>query len=297
MRQHDGIAHSSVMREAGFSDYQLRLAVADGRLIRIRRSWLAAPWCDGSLRAAAGAGGRLTCVSAAQRLDLWTPAHEFVHIAVAANASRFDTAGLVVHWSRGPAPVAPHATVEPLLNVLSHAARCLPRLDTLALWESALRRGQIHADVLPRVRWRDPRADALASVAGSLSDSGIETRFVALMRSIGVAVRQQVWIDGQPLDGLIGECLAIQIDGFAHHSRPNDRRRDLRADARLALRGITVLRFDYQQLLFDPDYVIDTVRTAMAQELHLRARTRSGGRRGTHGDGAGVAPPRPRQIG
>ncbi|MFJ6654036.1 DUF559 domain-containing protein [Microbacterium sp. NPDC091313] len=65
--------------------------------------------------------------------------------------------------------------------------------------------------------------------------------------------------------------LAIQIDGFAHH-RAADRRRDIAADARLALLGYTVLRFDYRQILFEPDAVRATVVAAMAQGLHLRRR-------------------------
>lgn len=83
-------------------------------------------------------------------------------------------------------------------------------------------------------------------------------------------MRQQVWVDGHPLDGLIGDRLAVQIDGFAFH-QARDRRRDLRADARLALRGFTVLRFDYAHVLFDADIVRETVLLAIAQGLH-RAR-------------------------
>jgi hypothetical protein len=65
-------------------------------------------------------------------------------------------------------------------------------------------------------------------------------------------------IDGHPVDGLIGEHLVVQIDGFSHH-RAEQRRRDLRAGARLVLRGYTVLRFDYVQVLLAPDEVIGTI--------------------------------------
>jgi very-short-patch-repair endonuclease len=58
--------------------------------------------------------------------------------------------------------------------------------------------------------------------------------------------------------------------GFAHHSSAADRRRDLEADARLALRGYTVLRFDYFQVFFQWDYVVETVLMAVAQGLHRR---------------------------
>lgn len=85
-------------------------------------------------------------------------------------------------------------------------------------------------------------------------------------------MRQQVWIDGHRVDGLIGECLIVQLDGFAHLSSAVNRRRDIEVDARLRLRGYTVLRFDYVQILFHPDEVAEVVLMAMAQGLHRGAR-------------------------
>lgn len=117
--------------------------------------------------------------------------------------------------------------------------------DTLAVWESAIRKKKVSVDVLRSVRWRSESARRLMKAADILSDSGLETHFVALMREIGVVVRQQNIIDGHPVDALIGDRLIVQLDGFQFHSTAKDRRRDLRADARLALRGFVVLRFDY----------------------------------------------------
>lgn len=262
-----GAAHSRSIGAAGFTVHVVRAAVALGFLGRVRRSWLVRPGCDPARRAAAMAGGRLTCVSAASTLGLWTPLHDDVHVAVARTASRVRSPGVRLHWGGGPAPTSPIQTAEPLVNVLFHVARCVPVVDAAAVWESALRSGRTDRYVLERVQWGSERARQLASVASLLSDSGIETHFIHLMHSIGVTVAQQVWVDGHPLDALIGDRLAIQLDGFAHH-QASDRRRDLRADARLALRGFTVLRFDYHQILFDPAYVTATVTDAIAQGLH-----------------------------
>lgn len=262
-----GAAHSRSIAAAGFTVHVVRTAIALGVLERVRRSWLVLPSCDPARRAAATVGGRLTCLSAASALGLWTPRHDEVHVAVAPTASRVRTPGVRLHWGNGPAPTSPIQTEEPLVNVLFHVARCVPLADAAAVWESALRSGRTDRRVLERVQWGSERARRLASVASLLSDSGIETHFIYLMQSIGVTVAQQVWIDGHPLDGLIGERLAIQLDGFAHH-QASDRRRDLRADARLALRGFTVLRFDYHQILFDPEYVTETIMDAVAQGLH-----------------------------
>lgn len=268
----NGVAHTSDARADGFTGQVIAAAVATGHVERVRRSWLVARECDPRRRAAAAVSGRVTCVSAAGMRGLWLPADTTteIHVAVASTASRIPSDGLHLHWGRGPAPVGRNATEEPLVNVLFHVAHCLPERGALAVWESAVRKGMAEPDVLQRVAWRSPQAAALASGVSMLSDSGLETIFVDGMRRAGVVVRQQVWIDGHPVDGLIGTSLVTQIDGFAHHSSAADRRRDLEADARLTARGYTVLRFDYWQVLFAWHHVAETIQLAMAQGAHLR---------------------------
>lgn len=268
LAQRAGVVHSSDARAAGWPAGLVATAVRSGICRRVRRSWLVAPDCDARREAAVAVGGRVTCVSAAALLGLWTPTYSGIHVAVPGNACRLDAEGLVLHWGSGPAPVARNAVDDHVVNVLFHTARCLGRREALPIWESALRTGRVDRPRLERVGWRNAEARELARAASVLSDAGGETVFVHGMRGEGVAVQQQVWIDGHPVDGLIGDRLVVQIDGFAHHSTAADRRRDMRADARLALLGYTVLRFDYQQILFDWPYVRDTVVHAMAQGLH-----------------------------
>ena len=271
LRRRGGAAHTSDIYAAGFSRSAVSASVRGGGMLRIRRSWIVLDDCDAAIVAAVRVGGRLTCVSAAERIGLWTPAHEDVHVVVAPGATRLESTGLRVHWSGGPAPVGARATVDPLINVLHHVARCVEPVGAMAIWESALNKRLVDASVLQGIRWRSTRARRLADLAGALSDSGLETHFLELMRSVGIAVRQQVWIDGHPVDALIGDRLVVQLDGFAHHSDPVARRRDIEADARLRLRGYTVLRFDYVQVLFQPEKVVEIVRSAVAQGLHLAA--------------------------
>ncbi|WEG07368.1 DUF559 domain-containing protein [Microbacterium horticulturae] len=218
---------------------------------------------------AAALGGRVTCVTAARRMGLIVPENTGTHVAVASNASRLHAEGVVLHWAHGPAPVGRHHIDDPVLNVLFQTARCLDRADALALWESALRKGKAEAVLLRRVGWGSTRAQELASVASDLSDSGLETRFSDGMRSEGIAVRRQACLDGRNVDGLIGRSLVIQLDGFAFHSDPTARRRDIAADARLVLRGYTVFRFDFVQIYFQWETVVETIRAAVAQRLHL----------------------------
>ena len=87
-------------------------------------------------------------------------------------------------------------------------------------------------------------------------------------------MRQQVVLDGHRVDGLIGERLVLQIDGFNYHSTPEQRRKDIAGDRRLALRGYTVLRYDYTQILFTWPVVEAEILAAMARGLHLAAASR-----------------------
>lgn len=272
-RARKGILHSSELRTKGFTAREMSAAVSAGLLRRVRRSWLATPECDERRVRAASVGGRVTCLTAARMNALWVPGDaELVHLAVPGTASRFDAGGCRIHWSSGPAAVARSTVDDHPLNVLFHVARCVSLEDAAMVWESAIRTSFVQQPVLARVQWRSDAAHRLAAISSALSDSGIETRFVSIMRVCGVTVRQQARVDGRDVDALIGERLLVQIDGFAHHRRAADRRRDIAADVRLTLRGYTVLRFDYWQILFTPDEVRDAVVLAMAQGMHLPGR-------------------------
>lgn len=261
--------HTAVLRSEGFSPSAMSQVVVHGGARRVRRSWLVTDDCRASEQRAIEVGGRVTCVSEAAERGLWAPRHDGAHVVVPRTSSRMDAEGVLLHWAQGPAPTGAHALHDAPLNMLFHVARCLPLADALAVWESAIRKRLVDPLELKRVRWRCSSAAQLADVASDLSDSGVETRFVALLRRLGVTHRQQVWLDGHPVDALVGELLVVQIDGFAHHQAAA-RRRDLRADARLILRGYTVLRFDFVQVLLFPDEVMATVAAAIAQGLHQR---------------------------
>lgn len=270
LREQGGIAHSATARAAGYSQRAMADAMAGGSVDRVRRSWLVAHDADARARSAVEAGGRITCVTAAARTGLWVPDRDgLVHVAVKPTASRVHGASSVVHWGSGPVPVPPHSVEDPLIDVLFHVARCQARRDAFAVWESAVRLGMVEPAELARVTWRSSAATDIAEHLSALSDSGLESIFVHGVRALGLAVRQQVLIDGHPLDAVIGDRLLVQLDGFEHHSSAQDRRRDIRADTRLALRGHTTLRFDWYQVLFDWAFVERSLLLAVAQGLHL----------------------------
>ncbi|MET1016835.1 MAG: DUF559 domain-containing protein [Leifsonia flava] len=272
LRRNGGIAHTSDVIRAGATRYRIRLTLKSAAVVRVRRDWLALPDCDPQLILAARHGGRLTCLTAASRMGLWTLPDTMTHLAVSPNASRFElAAGVKVHWSVGPAPSSRLMLVDPVENVLVRVAECQPFESAVVVLDSALRRGTTTTGELRRVSAKSSRFTAALEAASEFSDSGIESIPCLRFARIGIVVKQQVIIDGYPVDGLIGDRLVLQIDGYGPHSTVDRRRRDLRQDGRLTLMGYSVFRFDYAQVLGNWAYVESTVLTAMAQGLHLVA--------------------------
>lgn len=269
----DGIRHRKEAYEAGFKPTTVRDFATDGRILVIRRSWLATGSADPRLCTAADAGARLACVSAAQWRGWWLPpdAPDQLHLSLGPHRTNNESS-MKRHWSHPLSAPGPFELIESVEDSLRHIAECLPHDEALVVWESAIRTEQLSPASLRMLPWRSRAASGLADECTGLADSGLETYFVVRMGRRGVFVAQQVVIAGRRVDGLIGSWLVIQVDGHAHHSSPADRARDAAHDAELALRGYTVLRFTYSQVVYQWPEVERTVMRAIAAEFHLHPR-------------------------
>ena len=123
-------------------------------------------------------------------------------------------------------------------------------------------------DALRSIHWTTRAATRLAHEVTGLADSGLESIFLVRLAPWGLDIRQQVVLAGRRVDFLIGDLLVVQVDGHAHHSSPADRGRDVAHDAELRLRGFSVLRFTYAQVLHDWPGVERTIARAVAAGLH-----------------------------
>ena len=176
----------------------------------------------------------------------------------------------VAHWTRPIVPVD-RTLVGGIEDALLHIASCLDRDAALVVWESAVRAERIAPEALRAVAWTSHAARELAAEVTGLSDSGLETLVVIPLRRRGVAVRQQAKIAGRFVDLLVGERLVLQIDGFAYHSSSAQRTSDIAHDAELRLRGFTVLRLSYAQIVHDWPGVERIIDRALAAGLHTVA--------------------------
>jgi very-short-patch-repair endonuclease len=62
--------------------------------------------------------------------------------------------------------------------------------------------------------------------------------------------------------------IALEAEGYAYHGDSLKFAEDCRRYDDLVSAGWLVLRFTYRQVLHDPDWVVATVRAALAQRVH-----------------------------
>lgn len=269
----DGIARRDEVLRAGFPVGFLRAFVRDGYARMIRRAWVALDGARADLVTAAEAGGRVSCVSLARSRGWWMPdgidANLHLHLIPGSGSARMpeDWPG-VLHWTKPIVPGARELTAS-VEDALAQIAICLPFDKALVLWESAARKESLAAEALRGVRWTSRAARELAEAVTGLADSGLETLVVMPLRRWGLQVRQQVVLAGRPVDVLVGDRLVLQIDGYEHHSSSAQRAKDIAHDAELRLRGYTVLRLSYGQIVHDWPAVERRIRRALAAGLHL----------------------------
>jgi very-short-patch-repair endonuclease len=249
----------------------VQAAVAAGAVDIIRRRWLATSAAPTDKLAAAQAGARVACITLARERGWWMPEETDArrHLSLLPHA-RAGTIGKddVAHWTKPVAPASAHSLHESIEDALAHIAVCTAPEAARVLWESAIRIEKLSVEALRNVVWTTRAASELALVVTDLSDSGLESIFLLRLEPWGLPIRQQVILAGHPVDFLIGERLVVQVDGHAHHSSAADRGRDVRHDAELRLRGYTVLRFTYAQVLHDWPAVERAIARAAAAALH-----------------------------
>lgn len=273
VRQLGGVAHRRALRDRGICHRDLAISEDAGTVRRIRRDWFAVPECSADLVAAIRVGGRLTCISAADVLRLWVVPDGALHVAVPPTAARLDLGAAdrtVVHWNRPVVPVDPGSAMEPIENLLAHIARCQPLDFAVAAFDSAVRTGAIPLRQMQTLATGQGSAfRRVVALVNPLADTGIESIPRVRFGRLGIVMVPQVLIDGHRVDGLIGERLIMQFDGYGPHSDRAQRNRDLHEDARLVAQGYTVLRFSRDQVLEDWDFVLASTLATIAQGGHL----------------------------
>ncbi|MGH9273007.1 MAG: DUF559 domain-containing protein [Acidimicrobiales bacterium] len=107
---------------------------------------------------------------------------------------------------------------------------------------------------------------------GCDEESVLERRLLHLVRDHGLppmTVQHEVWHAGRfiaRIDGAYPERrLAVEVDGFAHHSSPDAFQRDRERQNRLVALGWTVLRFTWHDVVNRPSVVAASILDAISR--------------------------------
>jgi very-short-patch-repair endonuclease len=229
-------------------------------------SWIrAAVWSFGDLAAASG-------TSAAWWHQLTTSPPELVEVTVPRNS----------HGRRRPRT---RVLRRDLLSedVVERRGLRVTSLDLTAI-EAAVRPGggpalmdralQQHTELpnlwrthlLNKGRHGSPRARLYLQAAGDGSRSKAERVFIRLLTQHRITG----WTANHPVGGYVidvaflGSRVAVEIDGWAHHSGPEQFGRDRTRQNALILLGWRVLRFTWRDLTEHPDRVIYELNAAIS---------------------------------
>ncbi|MHA7287164.1 DUF559 domain-containing protein [Arthrobacter sp. MDT3-44] len=259
-----GVASTGDLLKRGVGERAIERYIGDGRLLRVRRGVLALPDAPPDFIEAVAGGARLTCVSAAVHYRLWC-----TRPAVRMHVSRptRSVAGCMNHRA---VTVPPHPQL-PLVGVadaLVHVLQCRPADESVPMVECALRRGDTTAAFLESrlPGKRNGKARAALALVDLTAESAIEVVTRLLLRGAGLGVRSQVRIAGVGrVDFLVEDCLVVEIDGAAFHSDRRALRRDRRRNNMTVIGGYTVLRFCYEDVMFEPEEVLAMVFRALGR--------------------------------
>ena len=251
------VARTATVLRAGFSDRDVRNAVASGAVRRLRHGVVALPGAAPDLVAAVMGNGLLTCASGARHRGLWL-LHEPDRIHLLCRHGGPPEA--VVHRES----LVPHRTAEPVASttdILVHSLRCLPEVEAAVIVESAVRLG---VTTLPYLRQRLPgnrngTARKVLELVDGTADSPIEVVARILFRAEGIHTRTQVDLPEIGfVDFLLEGFLIVEIDGSSH-LEPRQVKKDRVRNNASALSGYAVLRYGYAEVVYNPQKIIAEV--------------------------------------
>jgi len=256
---------------------ELAAAVRSGAVVRLARGVYGLPGPSTDQRVAVAYDGVVSHQSAAVawRLPLLAPPEQ-PHITVPTKRRPRPGPPAVLHWA--PVEADDQARrLTSLLRTVLDCSRTLPFGEALAVADASL------ANKLTRPRliaaamaMRGPgskQARQVAVAATGASGSFLESMLRALVAQAGLeGFEPQVVVKRGQFRARVDlghrqAKIAVEAEGYEFHGSSADFAADCRRYDELVAAGWLVLRFTYQQVLFEPDWVVATIRQALKQRL------------------------------
>jgi len=248
----------------------LRSAFERGDVVRLARGRYALPGAPDPFVTATALDGVVSHISAAEHWGLAVVVRPLApHITVGRHRHGLGRPGAELHW----ADLRPHEVsgrvTTPLRTVLD-CARTLAFGEALAVADSALRLGLVTSSELSSCAAAlrgAGRARVLRVVAAAdpLAASALESLLRAILLDAGLqGFVPQLEVSG---DGFFARVdlghrelrIVLEADSFEHHGHRSALVRDCRRYDELVVRGWLVLRFAWEQVVADPQWVAEMV--------------------------------------
>lgn len=271
LRRLGGHATSAELRRH-VSWRRVRAAVHDGQVLRAVPGRYVLPDLPAAERLAVRCRAVLSHVSAAQRLGLPTllPA-DAVHLTVPHRA-RVTTQRMVVHHRRDLAAGEVNGLTTSAVRTVIDCAATLPFAEGLAIADGALRDSKVtHGQLAQALTGSRMHGVARARAVLAAADPGAANPFESALRAVLIQARvegfaTQVVIRTAQLTARVDLAdvprrLVLEADSYAHHGATRaDFADDCRRYNELVRAGWTVLRFSWEDVMFHPEQVAETVR-------------------------------------
>jgi very-short-patch-repair endonuclease len=247
------------------SKQRLGTAVRRGHVVRLGRGLYALPELPPARLVAVRARGVLSHTSAA---TVWgmpqvvPPAD--VHVSVPHGSRPPPVDDVRYHWCTLPPSDVIDGVTDPVRTVLDCAA-VLPFREGLAVADSALRLDLVGAEDLRKAaeERKGPGSAGGRRVAAEASVEAanpFESALRGTLLEAGLVLVPQLEIVTPTLQARVDlgdpqARLVVEGDSFTHHATRAGFSRDCRRYDELVRAGWTVLRFTWEQVMFEPDWV------------------------------------------
>lgn len=265
-------------------------AVESGEVVRLRRGLYGLGSADDAVAVARRLTGILSHRSAALHWGWKVKAAPRLPDVTLARHRRLPVDGrdaATLHWRTLPREqVRAHVTL-PARTVVDCCVD-LPFDEALSVFDSALRSGLHRRDVLELAVNLGPRHRKKVLAVARHADGRAANPFESVLRAIaigvqGLSVQPQVRLRYDDLYArvdLADEALRVVIEADSHefHTERRAFHRDCRRYDELAVRDWLVLRFTWEQVMFEPDWVTSVLVRAVALRRARRSPARRRGR-------------------
>jgi very-short-patch-repair endonuclease len=249
---------------------RLRTAVHKGEIIRVGKGRYALPTAHVGLRTAARLSGVASHAGAAA-IHGWEIGTQPERPAVIVPRNRkvepHRRHGVDVRW-RDLEPHEHDGRVTSPHRTVIDCARDLPLPEALAIADSALRHRDVDKEELERLALALPsngRTEAIKVVtnASRLPANPFESMLHGIALDVpGLDLKPQVWIEERGFRGrpdLVDRKrrIVVEAESFEFHGKRKALKRDCERYTGLVIRGWIVIRFAWEHVMFQPDYVRD----------------------------------------